>query len=122
MGRTYLFRSRFTEGISREDVWEVDGAHVDLLGGWVSGWLSELFSYGWGGRGERGGSNELLGARGLGRWMEEEGGWVGGWVGGLSYQYVLGVVELGLDAIRVHRDVVEELVGELEFFLYVRQL
>ena len=33
---------------------------VEWVGGWVGEWVGELFSYEWEGRGEGGGSNELL--------------------------------------------------------------
>ena len=33
---------------------------VAWRGGWVGGWVNELFSCRWEGRGDRGGSNELL--------------------------------------------------------------
>ena len=50
-----------------------------VLIGWMGGWLNELFSCAWLGRGEGGGSNELLYAMGLGEMAVRR---IGGWVGG----------------------------------------
>ena len=79
--------------------WEEDRVEVSGVEGteatvwWVGGWVDGY----WEGRGDRGGSNEVLWA--WGRWVSGEirgwvgglSGWVGelgGWVGGLTWVVV----------------------------------